>query len=133
MKRIMVLAVAVMLLASCSLSRKNPLDPEGHDVNVPGKVNNIAVFVTANNTVYVTWDTRSEADGYYIYRSQSYDGDYPQIAEIQGSDVGNYEDINVEISSVNNQNFYFYKLSAYRLVDGDGEKLEGYRSEAYSW
>lgn len=131
MKRIVLLTLAVMLLASCSLSRKNPLDPEGHNVNVPGKVNDIAVSVTGNNTVYISWEARPEVDGYFIYRSQSYGGDYPQIMELEGSDFSNYEDVDVEISAVNNQNFYFYKLSAYRLVDG--EKLEGYRSEAYSW
>jgi len=131
MKQIIMAALILFLLISCSLSRKNPLDPDSHNVSAPGKVTGIQVSVTGSNTVYLQWEALSDADGYYIYRSQSYDGAFPLIKEVEVSDITTFEDVNVEIATVGNENFYWYKLSAYLLVDG--EKLEGYRSEAHSW
>ena len=42
-------------------------------------------------------------------------------------DIASYSDIDVDIMN----NFYWYKMSAYKLIDGD--KLEGLRSEPYTW
>ena len=66
-------------------------------------------------------------DGYYIYRSQSYDGLYELIMDEDDETVSSYEDQGVDIPG----NFYWYKMSAYILIDE--EKLEGYRSEPKTW
>lgn len=121
------LSLLILFTLSCSLDRTNPLDPFVSGESAPNDVTNIQVSITENNTIIITWNAVTAADGYYIYRSQSYDGLYELVKEESNEDVTSYEDNNVEIPG----NFYWYKMSAYILVDG--EKLEGYRSEPKTW
>lgn len=122
------LIILLLFIISCSLDRTNPLDPLVSGKQAPPKVPNIAVETTPDNTIMITWNSMNTVDGYYIYRSQSYDGLYELITpEGINSSVSTYEDNHVVIPG----NFYWYKMSAYILVDG--EKLEGYRSKPISW
>ena len=123
-----ILFILFLFILSCSLDRTNPLDPLVSGKAAPEEVPNIEVATTENNTIMITWNSLSNIDGYYIYRSQSYDGLYELIIDLENlNDIDEYEYRDVEIPG----NFYWYKMSAYILVDG--EKLEGYRSEPKTW
>ena len=119
----------ILLIMSCSLDRTNPLDPLVSNKEAPGRVTGIQVMTTENNTISITWNSMQAADGYYIYRSQSYDGFYALIIDIEKglNDIHEYEDLDVDIPG----NFYWYKMSAYIIIDE--EQLEGYRSEPITW
>ena len=119
------LIVLILLTLSCSLKRTNPLDPLVSGEGYPGDVHNVHVAIPVNNSVVITWSSVTGAEGYYVYRSQSYDGLY----ELRGDDVptNGY----VDSFDLNPEGFYWYKVSAYILVDG--EKLEGFRSEPTTW
>jgi len=125
MKNIIIILI-VLLTISCSLERTNPLDPLVSGENHPEEVPNIKVATSGNNIV-ISWDIMLNVDGYYIYRSQSYDGLYTLIRDEEAISASSYEDDDVNIP----ENFYWYKMSAYILIDG--EKLEGYRSEPKTW
>lgn len=119
--------ILILFTISCSLDRTNPLDPLVSGNDAPNEVTNIQVSITENNTIIITWNSMMTVDGYYIYRSQSYDGLYELILDEDNNSVSLYEDEGVDVPG----NFYWYKMSAYILING--EKLEGYRSEPKTW
>ncbi|MDP8268811.1 MAG: hypothetical protein P9L97_08805 [Candidatus Tenebribacter davisii] len=125
----LILFLMILLIMSCSLDRTNPLDPLVSNKEAPGRVTGIQVMTTENNTIFITWNSMQAATGYYIYRSQSYDGFYALIIDIEKglNDIHEYEDLDVDIPG----NFYWYKMSAYIIIDE--EQLEGYRSEPITW
>ncbi|MEA2095304.1 MAG: hypothetical protein U9P73_01240 [Candidatus Cloacimonadota bacterium] len=126
--RYIILITLILFTISCSLDRTNPLDPLVSGTNAPNEVTNITIVTTENNTIIISWNSVNTVDGYYIYRSQSYDGLYELITpEGIDSSVSTYEDDGVTIPG----NFYWYKMSAYILIDG--KILEGYRSEPKTW
>ncbi len=124
--------ITLSLVISCSLSleRNNPLDPLNSGIQAPGKVTGINISVTEDNTVEIQWNPMNPnyIDGYFIYRSQIYDGLYSLIFEPDNID-SLYEDIDVFIPP----NFYWYKMSAFKEIPGTDKYLEGYRSEPRSW
>ena len=122
-----ILIILILFTISCSLDRTNPLDPLVSGTDAPNKVTNIHVIVTLENTIEIVWNPVIASDGYYIYRSQSYDGLYELIMDEDDEEVSSYEDDDVDIPG----NFYWYKMSAY--IEIDGIKLEGYRSEPKTW
>ena len=128
MFKITIVITLLLLLISCSLERTNPLDPLSSGIQAPNKVTGINISITEEDNVLIQWDAINPnyIDGYYIYRSQAYDGLYSIIFEPDETD-SLYEDIDVIIPP----NFYWYKMSAYKIVED--KKLEGYRSEPRSW
>lgn len=122
-----ILITLILFTISCSLDRTNPLDPLVSGTNAPNRVTDIDVAITENNTIIISWNSVNTVDGYYIYRSQSYDGLYKLIIDEENSSVSLYEDNDVDIPG----NFYWYKMSAY--IELDEGKLEGYRSEPKTW
>ncbi|MCF7858245.1 MAG: hypothetical protein K9N07_02820 [Candidatus Cloacimonetes bacterium] len=126
MKYLLIILITLLTL-SCSLDRTNPLDPEVSNIHAPLKVYGITVTVTANNTTQISWSAMINIDGYYIYKSQSYNGYYKMIKDESDITADLYEDTDVDIPG----SFYWYKMSAYVIVNG--EKLEGYRSEPKTW
>ena len=122
-----VLITLILFILSCSLERTNPLDPLVSGEGYPGEVHNIHVAIPLSNSVTITWTQVTDADGYYVYRSQSYDGLYELIGVVDDNYVNGYEDS----FDFNPQGNFWYKVSAYSLVDG--EKLEGFRSDPTTW
>ena len=120
--------IILLFTISCSLDRTNPLDPLVSGEGYPGDVHNVHVTIPVNNSLTITWTQVNDANGYYVYRSQSYDGLYELITP-EGIDVptNGYEDS----FAFNPEGFFWYKVSAYTMVDG--EKLEGFRSEPTTW
>ena len=70
--------------------------------------------------VEIHWDKLDDVAGYYIYRAMVIDGQYERIATIPNSQGNNliYRD-----NQVFQNNFYYYKMSAY-----NSEGLEGHLS-----
>ena len=123
----LILFTLILFVISCSLDRTNPLDPLVSGTNAPNRVTDIDVVTTENNTIIISWNSVTNVNGYYIYRSQSYDGLYELIKDEEDPEEYHYEDNDVDIPGI----FYWYKMSAYILIDE--EKLEGYRSEPKTW
>ena len=130
MFKITIVIILLLLIISCSLKRNNPLDPLNSGVQAPNKVTGINISITEEDNVEIQWDTMNPnyIDGYFIYRSQTYDGLYSIIFEPDETD-SLYEDIDVIIPP----NFYWYKMSAFKEIPGTNKYLEGYRSEPKSW
>ena len=121
--------ILILFTISCSLDRTNPLDPLVSNINAPNKVTNIQVvpIYATDNKIIISWNPMINISGYYIYRSQYHNGLYVLIKDEGDIEESHYEDHEVDIPT----NFYWYKMSAYIMVDG--EKLEGYRSEPKTW
>ncbi len=126
MKNIFLLPI-LMLFVACELSHDNPLDPENSGIPAPSQVSGIIIDRPQSGFVPITWDTVTSADGYYIYRSQSYYGDYILHKEISDPNVTEYHDDKNYIQG----NWYYYILSAYKIIDE--KKLEGTRSRKVTW
>ena len=126
MRKIFIFLIIFLLTLSCSLDRSNPLDID----NYPSKVLGIQVSYPEDDKVTITWDTPGHAndDGYFIYRSMSYHGFYEFIQEIDDNTINSYEDEDIIIGE---NIYYFYKMSAFRIIDS--KKLEGYRSDPKFW
>ena len=123
----LILFTLILFVISCSLDRTNPLDPLVSGTNAPNRVTDIDVVTTENNTIIISWNSVTNVNGYYIYRSQSYDGLYELIKDEEDPEEYHYEDNDVDIPGI----FYWYKMSAY--IELDEGKLEGYRSEPKTW
>ncbi|MDY6914993.1 MAG: hypothetical protein SVM86_01580 [Candidatus Cloacimonadota bacterium] len=121
MRKIILSIFIVTVLFACSLDHSNPLDVDTE----PPEVVNINIEQQQNPPkMILTWNKAEDCDGYYIYRSQSYNGVYERIAIIDNPEITIYEDTDVDFSD---EYFYFYRLSAYRVI---GErKLEGKRTD----
>jgi fibronectin type 3 domain-containing protein len=128
MKRLIPAFLLAIALLSCSLERENPLDPRNGDTKVPSEVTGITVTSYGNDSsqkwVQVTWSDGDVADGYYIYRSMSYNGEYQKIASIPQADSLFYRDYNVFAP-----NYYYYSIAAYKAYpEYSDEPLEGRKS-----
>ena len=125
-KVVFIIAVSIFLL-SCSLDRDNPVDPhQSSSIQVQTEETNIFV-VKQYDLVSISWNGIADIDGFYIYRSMSYNGFYERLPELENT-VTTYEDTNVEIAD---NIFYWYKLSAFINIGED--KLEGIRSDPHIW
>jgi len=123
MKYLTLIVIAVLFITSCGLKldRKNPLDPHGGGLGAPEKVIVYELPLSSSGSVLLQWHPQNDADGFRIYRSLSYNGNYDLIeTELTGDDVS-FEDIGSDLVS---ETWYYYKVSA---VNETG--LEGYRSE----
>lgn len=117
-------------MLACGLERSNPLDPENSNINIPKIVSNIRLSSSGsgatNKFVTITWDILdvNEANGYYIYKSRSYDGTFDLIHEEFNREENSYTDRDKIISGA-----YFYKMSAFVYLNpaspNDNERLEG--------
>jgi len=132
MKKLIKLLIVIssLIMLSCGLDRSNPLDPAGSHINTPKKVTGIDLSSSGQGAidkfVVISWTPLPEGDanGYFIYRSRSYDGTFDLIAEIRNREESLYTD-NYKIVT----GPYFYKMSAFVYLDednpNDNERLEG--------
>ena len=134
--KLLILSLALLLLAACSLKRNNPLDPIGNpDIIVPDQVSGVQCFASPvgaeNKYVEVRWaaNPSENTDGYYVYRGLAFFSEYA-VVDTVATNICNHG--SKPWHSVLPGD-YWYKVSAFRDVfDGAGNylgKLEGRRSE----
>lgn len=127
MKKIIVLLVLLIIFSFGCMKRNNPLDPYGHsNVSVPQKISDFEGNSLSSVAVELTWTPSPGANGYYIYRSMSMNGNYDRV-DNEELNSGGFESFIDHDDTFIARTYYWYKISAYVSV-GDG-KLEGYRSE----
>ena len=130
MKKIIFVILSMTIIFGCSLEHSNPLDND----KAPNKVIGIEVeAIQSPPKVIITWQdmpdlSAGDGGGFYIYRSLSYDGAYERIATIEDPTITTYQDEDVILTG---EYFYYYKISAYKNIDG--ERLEGQRSDPVSY
>lgn len=125
-----IMLIILSLLSACGLDRSNPLDPASGNITTPSLVTGIDLSSSGQGAqekfIDITWTSlnSSEADGYFIYRSRSYDGSFDLIKVMYGSEQNNYRD---RYKIVTGQ--YFYKMSAFIYLHpespNENERLEG--------
>ena len=120
MLKIINILFITLVLFSCSLERNNPLDPVNSGINEPARVVVHELPLTSYGFVLLEWELQSDAAGYYVYRSMSYNGYYSRIHESPSDVISSYEDFSDDLVS---ETWYFYKVSAYNTLG-----LEGYSS-----
>ena len=131
--KIIILIMLIILLASCSLKRSNPLDPNGNeDIIVPEPVTGITYTTSSQNQipcwVKITWTANNEnnTDGYYIYRGMGYYSSYTLVGDVTTNE---FMHSSADDPSVQPKIDFYYRISAYKICP-EG-KLEGRRSEPY--
>ena len=79
----------------------------------PDKVENIHVYNTTGNSIWLDWDSDWEnyADGYVVYRSDTEDGVYDKVETVTGGKTS-FADNNIE----HNKTYYYY-VRGYKKVD----------------
>ncbi len=79
----------------------------------PGKVSIVKATPSTYNSNKVTWNKVSGADGYEVYRATSKTGTY-SLRKTTSKDTLYYTN-----TSLSTGKTYYYKVRAYKLVDGD--------------
>ncbi len=129
--------IVVIFLIGCSLKRTNPLDPNAQDITVPNDITNILISHSpahaTNYWVQLKWDKLpiENADGYYVYRGQSYNGTFQRIEDY--INTPNSTDSLAALSVIWADNsivpgYYYYKISAYKKHGNPPKILEGHIS-----
>lgn len=122
--------ILLVMITACGLDWSNPLDPANGDIRVPKLVTGIELSSSGQGAtdkyIDITWSelSPSEADGYFIYRSRSFDGTFELIVELRGAEDNHYRDTDRIVTGA-----YFYKMSSFVYLDpsnpNDNERLEG--------
>lgn len=95
------------------------------DILIPFLLRNTvleSVKALSDTEVELSWEENTEADGYYIYRSDSENGSNTQLAEIKERTQTVYKDTTAETG-----NIYYYSIAAY--AERNGKKETGKVSE----
>ena len=69
--------------------------------------------VGKKKAVTITWKRVSGADGYYVYRSNSKNGNYKKIATVKGASKMSYTN-----KKLKSKRTYYYKVAAYKKTKG---------------
>ncbi|WP_455537806.1 fibronectin type III domain-containing protein, partial [Terrisporobacter sp.] len=77
------------------------------------KVSNVKAKASTYSSNKITWSKVTDADGYKIYRATSKTGTYKSIKTITNSSTVSYTNKSLTTGST-----YYYKVRAYRTVDG---------------
>lgn len=87
--------------------------PTPDDVDSLDDVENLSAKSYAKKLV-LSWDDVEDADGYQIYRKDSYNGSYKKVKQISGADTTTWTN-----SGLSKNHEYYYKVRAYhRNSDG---------------
>lgn len=79
----------------------------------PPSVKKLIASSSTYNSIKLTWQKISNADGYILYRSNSKDGKYTKITTIQKKNNVKFIDSNLIVGKQ-----YFYKVKTYHQKDG---------------
>lgn len=118
--------LCVLFFTSCSLDRKNPLDPSANaGIQVPSKVLGLTYskVTSPQNSITVRWNRIADVDGYYVYRAYSLYTLKERIGTIEANEIIEFNDTN----SIFFGRKYFYWISAY--IEYPQGRLEGVLSD----
>lgn len=90
-----------------------------------GPVTGLKMTDNTTSSISIAWDPLEDANGYKVYRSKSYGGDYKQVKVISGSSVTSYTDTTV-MESEGRQ--YYYKVVPY-IINADSDMQYGMESD----
>jgi hypothetical protein len=125
-------AAFVIFIFSCSLSRKNPLDPVFSGIYAPSVVENIQVTRVNATTSTIEWNAHVDeadsidVDGYYIYRSFHHNGLY-ELRTTRSKEDTLFTD-NTALYNGDDGVWSYYKMSAFKYVAEADANIEGTRS-----
>ncbi len=91
---------------------------------VPGAVVVDRIYSNAPNRNRILWNEVAGADGYQIWRSDEEDGTYRIVKTIQAGDITAYSNVLEDGQS----GVFYYKLRAFKSVDGDRKIFGAYSS-----
>ncbi len=77
----------------------------------PAKVSSLTANST-KDTIKLSWKKNTTVDGYYIYRSDTYNGSYKKIKHISKATAASYKNTKLEESHE-----YYYKIRAYKTIN----------------
>lgn len=140
-KTLLFILLIAIFMYGCTLKRSNPLDPVSHpDLNIPQDITNILITHSGAHTDYHwvnlqwRWQSQQSADGYYIYRGQSYNGAYQKIHTVTNTPAApdtiahsiSWRDTDDNTDTGIVPGTYFYKISAFkRQGSSEDSILEG--------
>lgn len=90
-------------------------NPEEENI---GNIENLTAVSAAKN-ITLSWDEVSNADGYEIRRKDTYNGSFKKVKTITEKGTTSWK--NTKLSK---KHEYYYKIRAYRTVDGEKEYSE---------
>jgi fibronectin type 3 domain-containing protein len=76
--------------------------------SIPDIPTNITASAASDSSIRINWSREGLADGYKVYRSETFSENYNEIALINSADSTSYLDTNLPINTT-----YYYKVSAY--------------------
>jgi len=77
------------------------------------KITNITAKLASYNSIQLSWNKISQADGYEIYRSTSKNGSYSLVKTIQSASTLKYKDTKRSLNKT-----YYYKVRAFKKTSG---------------
>lgn len=84
---------------------------EASTITEVSKVTGLKRTARTVTSITLSWNADSNAEGYYVYRSSSYDGTYKKIATVKTNSYKN--------TGLTQGKHYYYKVKAYNYI-GDG-------------
>lgn len=79
------------------------------------KVSGFRMSTRTKSWIILHWNVLERADGYQIYRSKAYEGDYKKVATIRDASVTKFKDTTVAVSDGRE---YHYRIVPYMKQDG---------------
>jgi fibronectin type 3 domain-containing protein len=76
---------------------------------------NLTAAAASVSSIRINWSREGLADGYKVYRSETFSENYNEIALIKSADSTSYLDTNLPINTT-----YYYKVSAYNVRGESG-------------
>lgn len=96
----------ITVFATSTELKNTPPDGDSYPIDSPINMK----LIQNDDKVTLSWDEVSYIDGYKVYRSDSENGNYQQIADIAD---------NTYIDTVDENQTYYYKVCIYYKFDGD--------------
>ena len=120
-KKILAIAVAVFLCVSLGFQGPDTEASSG----TPAVPKLKALTSTGYDSLKLTWEKASKADGYYVYRKND-EGKWKRISTVKSGKTVSYKDTGLTTGKT-----YVYTVRAYRKINGETRK-SGYVKEGIS-
>ncbi len=103
---------------SAIVTTPTPVPTQKPEKEELGEIENLT-SISASKNITLSWDETSNADGYEIRRKDTYNGSFKKVKTITNKTTTSWK--NTKLSK---KHEYYYKIRAYRTVDGEKEYSE---------